>query len=136
MEIKLTGWKGLLAALVVLGFLGFRYVTAVQALDTDGRDAIRAWLASEYQRYHLARTDLGDEDKAALLLKSERINFVSLDARGRPERMAVRVEIEPNAAHPPGTPYVRYFNLEYSIAVGWRHKGNISAMQYHLTSLW
>ena len=136
MEIRLTGWSGLLAALVVIGFLGFRYVTAVQALDTDGRDAIRSWIASEYQRYHLARTDLDEEAKAALLLESEKVDFVSLDARGQPESMAVRVEIESNAAHPPNSPYMRYFRLEYSIASGWRHRGNLSAAQYHLTSLW
>ena len=136
MEIKLTGWKGLIAALVVVGFLGFRYVTAVQALDTDGRKAISEWVASEYQRYHLARVDISDEEKAALLLKTQSVTLVSLEARGRPERMAVRVEIAPNAAHPPGTPYVRYFNLEYSITAGWRHKGDITALQYHLTSLW
>ena len=136
MEIKLTGWKALLAALVVVGFLGFRYVTAAQTLDTDGRKAISEWVASEYQRYHLARTDLSDEEKAAILLKTASVELLSLDARGRPERMAVRVEIAPNAAHPPGTPYVRYFILEFSLTTGWRHKGDITAMQYHLTSIW
>ena len=136
MEFKLTGWKGLLAALVIVGFLGYRYVTAVQALDTDGREAVREWVAAEYQRYHLARTDISDEEKAAILLETQAINLVSMDARGRPERMAVRVEIEPNIAHPPGTPYVRYYNLEHSIATGWRHKGDITALQYHMTSLW
>ena len=66
MEIKLSGWTGLLAALVVVGFMGFRYVNAVQTLDTDGREAIREWVASEYQRYHLGRADLSDEEKAAI----------------------------------------------------------------------
>ena len=136
MEIKLTGWKAVLVALVVLGFLGFRYTTAVQTLDTDGRQAISEWVAAEYQRYHLARTDLSEGDKAALLLKTESVDLVSLEARGRPERMAVRVEIEPNVAHPPGTPYVRYYTLEYSTVTGWRHKGDITALQYHLTSIW
>ena len=136
MEIKLTGWKGLLAALVVLGFVGFRYVTAVQTLESDGRAAVREWIAAEYQRYHLARGEISDEQKAAILLTTRQVELVSMEARGKPERMAVRVEIEPNDAHPPGSPHVRYFNLEYSIATGWRHRGDISAMQYHLTSLW
>lgn len=136
MEIKLGGWKALVAIAVIAGFLGFRYLTAVEALDTDGSKAVRDWIAAEYQRYQLARRDLGDADRADLLLKAADVKLVSLAARGRPESMAVRVEIEPNPARPPGSPRVRYFRLEYSLVNGWRHQANISALQYHLTSLW
>ena len=119
MDIKLSGWKALLAILLLLGFVGFRYASVAQSLDTDGRQAISDWIASEYQRYHLARTDLSDEDKAAILLQTKNVELLSLDARGKPELIAVRVEIAPNAAHPPGMPYIRYFRMEYSFSEGW-----------------
>ena len=136
MEIKLTGWKALLVVIALVGFLGFRYVTAVQALDTEGREMIEQWIAAEYQRYHLARTDISDEEKVALLLQTQSIELTSLQARGQPKHMSVRVEIAPNAAHPPGSPYVRYFRMDHSMTAGWRHRGDISELRYHLTSLW
>lgn len=126
----------MVGAIVIVSFTGFKYLSAAQTLNTDGSKVLQDWIASEYQRHHLARTELSDEQQAALLLQTSSISLASITARGKPESMAARVEIEPNAAHPPDMPYTRYFRLEYSIQTGWRHRGNIDAIRYHLTNLW
>jgi len=50
--------------------------------------------------------------------------------------MAVRVEFEPSAAHPPKMPCTRDYRLEYSFLNGWRHRGDIDTIRYHTMSLW
>ena len=133
MEIRLTGWKGAAAGVAILAFLGFQFHAARASLDDAGRAVIEQWLVAEYQRYHLARTDLDDEQRARLLIEAGEVDIVALDARGRPESLAVRVEIAPGAAHPPGSPLVRYYRMEHSLLTGWHHRGRLRSWQYYLT---
>ncbi len=133
MEIKLTGRKGAAAGLAFVAFLGYQFHAARASLDGAGREVIEQWLTAEYQRYHLARTDLDDEQRARLLIDAADVDIVSLDARGKPESLAVRVEIAPGVAHPPGSPLVRYYRMEHSLLTGWHHRGKLPAWQYYLT---
>ncbi len=107
MEIRLTGWKGAATGIAILAFLGYQFHAARASLDDAGREVIEQWLAAEYQRYHLAR--------------------------GKPESLAVRVEIAPGAAHPPGSPLIRYYRMEHSLLTGWHHRGKLRPWQYYLT---
>lgn len=133
MEIRLTGWKGLAAGIAILAFLGYQFHAARASLDNAGREVVEQWLAAEYQRYHLSRTDLDDAQRAELLLAAADVDIVSLDARGKPESLAVRVEIEPGAAHPPGSPSIRYLRMEHSLLTGWHHRGKLRPWEYYLT---
>ncbi len=133
MEIKLSGWKGAAAGIAILAFLGYQFHAARASLDGAGREVIAQWLAAEYQRYHLARTDLDDDQRARLLVEAAEVDIVSLAARGQPESLAVRVEISPGPAHPPGSPVVRYYRMEHSLLRGWHHRGNLRPWQYYLT---
>lgn len=133
MEMKLTGWKGAAAGIAILAFVGYRLTAAHATLDTAGRDAIDQWLAAEFQRYHLARNDLDEEQKAALVLAASAVEIIAPGARGKPESMAVRVEIAPGPAHPPGSPLVRYDRMEHSLATGWHHRGKLRAWRYYLS---
>ncbi len=133
MEIKLTGWKGLAGGIAILAFLGYQFHAARASLDGAGREVIEQWLAAEYQRYHLSRTELDDEQRARVLIDAADVDILALDARGKPESLAVRVEIAPGAAHPPGSPLVRYYRMEHSLLTGWHHRGKLRAWQYYLT---
>ena len=133
MQIKLTGWKGAATGIAILALLGYQFHAARTGLDDAGREVIEQWLAAEYQRYHLARTDLDDAQRARLLVAAADVDIVALEARGKPELLAVRVEIAPGAAHPPGSPSIRYYRMEHSLLTGWHHRGNLRPWQYYLT---
>ncbi len=133
MEIKLTGWKGVTAGIAILALLGYQFHAARATLDGAGREVIAQWLTAEYQRYHLARTDLDDEQRARLLLEAAEVDIVSLTARGKPDALAVRVEVAPGPVHPPGSPLVRYYRMEHSLLTGWHHRANLRPWQYYLT---
>ena len=133
MEIKLSGWKAIAAIAVLVLFVGYRYFAAVSSLDEDGGKVVKEWVAGEYQRYHLAREDLTTEEKAALLLQTQDIEFVSMTARGSLKSMAIRVVIDPNEAHPPEMPVVRYYKFKYSEISGWTHSRDLTAFRYYLT---
>jgi hypothetical protein len=132
MEIRLKGWQAVVVLLAIVAFLGFRFATARATVGTEGAEVLRQWVAAEYQRYHLDRTDLSDEERARVLLATDSVRFRTVSGRGSPDDMVVRVEIEPSSAHPPDTPYVRYYRMEYSTVTGWHHRGNVTALAYHL----
>ena len=98
MEIRLKGWQAVVVLLAIVAFVAFRYTTARATLDTEGAEVMRQWVAAEYQRYHLDRTDLTDEERARLLLATDSVRFRTISGRGSPDDMVVRVEIEPSAA--------------------------------------
>ena len=110
---------------------GYTYLSAKHSLDTDGKQVVKDWIISEYQRYHLARSDISDEEKAELLLQSKDVEIKSMSARGDLDNMIVRVEIEPNAAHPDTMDYVQYYKLRYSKLNGWQHVLNVGSFSYY-----
>ena len=132
MEIRLKGWQAGVVLLAIVAFVAFRFATARATLDTEGAEVLRQWVAAEYQRYHLNRADLTDEERARVLLATDSVRFRTISGRGSPDDMVVRVEIERNRAHPPGTPYVRYYRMEYSTVTGWHHRGDVTALAYYL----
>jgi len=129
----MTGWKAVVAIVLLVLIVGYKYTTAITALDTNGKKVIQDWVASEYQRYHLARTDLSDEEKGAILLHTKSIELVSMTARGGLDSMSVRVVIGENEAHPDGMEYIQYYKLKYSSVSGWQHSRTITALRYYLS---
>ncbi|MCU7960760.1 MAG: hypothetical protein KZQ58_12360 [gamma proteobacterium symbiont of Bathyaustriella thionipta] len=132
MEIKLNGWGAVIAIIAMIVFVVFRYNTASHELQTQGVEALKTWVAAEYSRYHLARKDASLQEKADALISAADIEILSINERGPLDSPIVRVELAPNKAHPPGTPYVRYYHMEYSTLAGWRHKGDASVWRYRL----
>ena len=47
MEAKLTGTKAILGLILISLFSGYQYVTATTTINTEGRQAIQEWIASE-----------------------------------------------------------------------------------------
>ncbi|MDX1571122.1 MAG: hypothetical protein R3200_11595 [Xanthomonadales bacterium] len=133
MEVKLTGWQAVAAIVVVVLFGGYRLLYAGSTLETEGKAAIEEWIANEYQRYHLKRTDLSQEEQASLLIDAADVKIESLSARGGPSDTVVRVEIAPNRAHPPDMSYTQYYRMEFSNLQGWHSVRDSTALSYYLT---
>lgn len=131
-KITLTGWRAVAALVVVVGFIGFRYVTARKALDADGRQVLEEWIALEFQRHLLADTALSLEERGQAVLGAGNVTIRSMSARGTLARTVVKVELEPSEGLPSGTELVRYYRMSYSRITGWVHRGTASVVSYHL----
>lgn len=132
-QIRIKGLPAVVIILALAAFAGFRLLQASTTLDGDGREVLRQWIAAEYARYQLARTDLTDEERVPLLLATDSVEFRSLSGRGRPDRTIVRVEVAPGSAQPPDSPVVRYYRMEYSTITGWRLEREVSVVSYYLS---
>lgn len=131
--VTLTGWKAVAAIAVVLGFVGFRMVTARQALDTQGREVLEAWIAGELMRPALADTTMGLEARGAEVLAAAGVRIRSMSGWGSLDDLVVKVELDPTGDLPSGTELTRYYRMEYSSLTGWRHRGNSTALSYYLS---
>ncbi len=130
--LHLRGWKAVAFVAVVLALAGLRFVRARTALDTQGREALEAWIVGELQRPLLADTTLPLAEKGQALLGASAVTLRALSAHGPPDDTVVRVELEPSASLPAGTELVRYYRLRYSSLTGWSHREPASALTYYL----
>lgn len=130
--IQLTGWKAVAVLVVVLGFGAFRYVTARQSLQGQGREALEEWVRLEVQREILAEEGEPGVEMATALVEAEEIRIQELSGRGSLDDMVVRVLLEPHPALPGEPGLTRYYRMSWSRTAGWRHRGDASALAYHL----
>ena len=131
-KIQLTGAKAVMAILVVVGFVGFRFVSAVSSIETDAADELKFWLQAEYSREFMAAHPEPDEEEAQQLLALQNIEFIEINGRGTPEDMAVRVKIRVDGSPPAYGAEVRYFRMDHSMVFGWKHRRDIPALLYYL----
>ena len=135
MQIRLTGVRALLLAIVLLGFGGWRSVTAYADLDEGAAQELSAWLKGEYARAQLRGiTDVNTLTPAGVdsLLASQKVSFASIKARGKPEDMVVRAEVLVDGKPPTTGESVRYYRMSYSTITGWRMKRETFAFAYYL----
>ncbi|MDH3290514.1 MAG: hypothetical protein OEO20_08245 [Gemmatimonadota bacterium] len=138
--IRLTGWKALAALVVLAGFVGYRYSAMRATLATEAADELRMWLAAEYQAAGLPELEralaAGDraaaERSAAEIIARDRISFVDLRARGKPDDLVVRAEIAVDGRPPPVGGAIRYFRMRYSTVSGWRLVRETTVLSYLL----
>ena len=130
--VTLTGWKAVAAIVLVLGFVGFRFYTTRQALDTDGRQYLEEWISMELRGPLLADTTTSLEERGAAVLGAGNVTIRSLTGFGSSDDLVVKVELEPNSELPPGTELVRYYRLEYGMLTGWTHRADASALMYYM----
>jgi hypothetical protein len=131
-EFKLTGAKAIIAIIVVVAFVGFRYVSAASSIETDAADELRFWLQAEYTRGLLAEYPEPNEEMAQRAQALENIGFVEINGRGTLDDMAVRVRIRVDGDPPPFGNEVRYFRMEYSQLTKWRLKRETTKLWYYL----
>jgi hypothetical protein len=131
-EFQLTGVKAVIAAMVVLGFLVFRFVSATSSFETDAAEELKFWLQGEYTGDYLAGSPAADEEMAQKLLALENMRFPEMSARGMPDDLLVRVRIDVDGAPPPFGDEVRYFQMEFSQVTGWRLRRELTKLSYYL----
>jgi len=132
--ITLSGWKLVLALIVIASVVGFRMVTARTRLDTQGRAALERWVQAEVIRPILADKNMSLAEKGAALERATTVRIRSLAVRGPLNSAIVRVELAPSPALPPGTDLVRYYRVQYSDLTGWWHGGPSNVLRWDLAA--
>jgi hypothetical protein len=131
-KIQLTGFKAVLAIVALVGFVGFRFLTAASSIETDAAEELRFWLQAEYSRGIMASHPEPTEEEAQQLLALQHIEFIEINGRGTPKDMAVRVKIRVDGSPPPSGPEVRYYRMEHSMVFGWKMRREIPKLLYYL----
>jgi hypothetical protein len=131
-EFKLTGAKAIMAIIVVLAFVGFRYISAASSIETDAAGELKFWLRGEYSSAIMAENPEPTEEMAQRALALENIAFTEINGRGTPDDMVVRVRITVDGRPPPYGNEVRYFRMEYSQLTKWRLRRETTKWLYYL----
>lgn len=137
-RVQFTGWKALVVLALLAGYAVLRYHTRQVTLDPAARDAVRSWVAAEYQGGARAPGGLGpvlDSAAAVDLLEQSGVEIHSITARGWSANVVVRVEMSVRGGPPPDGRPVRYFRLLHLTRAGWRVIGESNAVRYY-TRLW
>lgn len=87
--MKLTIKQVLFIGITLIGFLVVRSFVVHRAIDPDAVPIVKKWVATEFERYQLARTDLSPEEKESMLLYARQVDFSSFNARGSAKYTAV-----------------------------------------------
>lgn len=144
MEIKLTGWNAVIAIVVVLAFVGFRFETRSGALETQGVQKVKEWLVAESERAALpdmqkaindpnsSRNQLAD---MAQKLQNENVEITSVTRHGTGTDPVVRVQVHYKNGGPPNAKPVRYLRMRYSSVTGWTVQYEVSKWSYYLAVL-
>ena len=130
--VTLTGWKAVVVLVVIVGVVAVRVVTARARLETEGREALRAWVVGEVQRGLLADSTLSLQERGAALVQASTITIVSLEARGPLDDAVVRVRLAPHAAYPSDAEVVRYYRMQFSEITGWTYYGRANVVSWYL----
>ena len=110
------------AALCIVG-CATRVRVGPIVVNEQGRDAIRTHLRSTYASVGLKAAEDGragriSSDVMARIMTAagaEKIEFPSIQARGKGQTVFVRAEIEVNGAAPPDGQRVRYLRMKHAI---------------------
>lgn len=138
-QFQLKGWPAVAAIVAVLAFVGFKVFLVHSTLGPKQLEDVKLWLQADYVGANIDElrdaTMSGDEAKiealAAEVLATEKIEFVSVKARGTDE-VVVRVEIEVDGRDPPDGKKVRYFLLQHRMGQAWRVKWETTSWSYYL----
>ncbi len=131
-QIKLTGAKAVVAILLVVAFLGYRFFSATSTIETDAAEILKFSLWGQYASQLMAEKPEPTEETARRALALDNIQFPEIHGRGTPRDMIVRVRIVVDGSPPPEGRAVRYFRMEYSQLTKWRYLRETTAFAYHL----
>lgn len=140
-KFQFKGWQAILASVILLAVVGFRYITLWEDLKPDQLGILRHEISQGYIRTELPRLeealDSGDveaTDRASkdALIRPEDVEIKNVAARGSFEDLIVRVEIRFRGQRPPDGKDVRYFKMDRSMLLGWRIVREVSSWQYYV----
>jgi hypothetical protein len=138
-RIELTGWKAIVAGLLLLVWFGGRIYTHIPKVPDEGREALRTWLVKDY-------TGRGPRDVARRLADYRAgnpvqpldlpavlpdIELTSVSAHGWRDAMVVRTEISVDGGPPPDSQPVRYLFLTTKLEGGWMVLSESDSYRYY-----
>jgi hypothetical protein len=138
-RIELTGWKAIVAAVIILAVTGIRIYWRIPTVNDEGRQALRAWLVKDYtgrgpkavaQRVADYRAGLPVQP-LDLPAEMPKVEFVSLSAHGWRDAMVVRSEISVDSGTPPDGQPVRYLFLTTKVGGGWMVLSESDSFRYY-----
>lgn len=135
MQFQLRGVPALVAVVLFALFALWRTTSARADLETGAAGELTQWLRAEYARERLAGiTDAGTLASGAIdsLIATQNVTFTSIEARGAPDDMIVRIVIQVDGRPPADGREVRYYRMSHSTINGWRLRGETTALAYWL----
>ena len=138
-RIELTGWKAIVAGLLLLGWFGVRVYLHLPKVTDEGCEALRTWLVKDY-------TDRGPRDVAQRVADYRagkpmqpldlpavlpNVEFMSVSAHGWRDAMVVRTEISVDGGPPPDGQTVRYLFLTTKFEGGWMVLSESDSFNYY-----
>lgn len=138
MKIELKGWKAIAALAVIAAIVGGKFLLERKTLESDAVEVLKTELRGPYLSPAVVGVDVGAMSRAEAeargqeLLGLNRVEFPSIEARGRGDDVVVRVEILVDGKAPPDGKEVRYYRMSHSAITGWRVRGETTALFYYL----
>ena len=141
-QIQLTGWKAVAVIAVFLAVAAFYWRAQSRSLETEGVEAIKSWLQADALRnmppeVQQAIDNPGENTRQLAeyveSVDQDRIEILSVKARGRGDDVVVRVEVRFAGGEPGGTSELRYLSMGYSlVADSWWVEGETNAVAYYM----
>ena len=140
--ITLQGPLAFISLLIIGAFTVFQYSDRNRTLESEAVEELKTWILAEYMRELLPRMkemvdhpagrekEIGEMSR---LLSRDNLQIISIEARGKGDDVAVRVEIEVDGKDPPVGGRIRYFRMNHSTMTGWSYESDIGKWGYYLT---
>jgi hypothetical protein len=138
-RIELTGWKAIIALVIILGFTGIRIYMHLPSVNDEGRQALREWLVKDYTGRGTRDLERRVADyRAGLPVQpldvpavEPHVDFTSLSAHGWNTAMVVRTEVTVDGQMPPDGRPVRYLFLTTKFEGGWMVLSESDSFNYY-----
>ena len=138
-RFELTGWKAIVAGVLLIGLFAGRVYLHLPNVTEEGRAALRTWLVKDYtgrgprdvaQRVadYRAGKPVQPLDLPAVMPD---VQFVSVSAHGWRDAMVVRTEISVDGGPPPDGQPVRYLFLTTKFEGGWMVLSESDSYRYY-----
>ena len=138
-RIELTGWKAIVAGLLLLGWFGGRIYMHIPKVPDEGREALRTWLVKDYTgrgprdvARRLADYRAGNPvQRLGLPAVLPEVELVSVTAHGWRDAMVVRTQVSVDGGPPPDRQPVRYLFLTAKFEGGWMVLSESDSYRYY-----
>ncbi|MBD3242215.1 MAG: hypothetical protein GF331_16605 [Chitinivibrionales bacterium] len=139
-KARISGLPAVLILVAIAAFGLWRRASMKASLNDEAAAELKGWLAARYAAEALGKhtrggtIDASELDREALdeVLRSGQVEIVSIDAKGDPDDVIVRVEIRIAGEEPPDGKSIRYYRMTHSLATGWYVRRETGKWSYRL----
>ncbi len=140
MQFQLKGWAAVPFILLVLGFVGYRAVSARSSLDGQAGEQIKLHLRGVYasgnldelRTAHAEGRSEGVQQGIDKILDLNSIELETIGVKGSTEdEIVVKCRVTVAGLAPPDGKPIRYYRLKHQVAFGWKVDREVSAWSYY-----